>query len=225
MDDSNYNDEHPIGMVKPEDLKVRIDERGKKWFLSNHDNKWYPQYFCDYQDMYAIKKVNIQSTDPSNFRTFKDKENKRTRYDNRPNLKRSGIKTQWTQEMVDEWMKCRDDILYFAENYCSIIHIDHGVIQVQLRDYQKEMLKLMHDNRLMAANLSRQLGKCVTYDTIINIRNKKTKKVESISIGDFHELCKKRIDSKHLPKIRGVIEAEESKSNKTVARKSSKEGN
>lgn len=61
--------------------------------------------------------------------------------------------------MLMEWVKCRDDIVYFAETYCAITHIDYGTIKVQLRDYQREMLIEMHKNRMVACNLSRQLGK------------------------------------------------------------------
>ncbi|MBQ0741305.1 terminase family protein, partial [Aquimarina celericrescens] len=46
-----------------------------------------------------------------------------------------------------------------AETYCAITHIDYGTIKVQLRDYQREMLIEMHKNRMVACNLSRQLGK------------------------------------------------------------------
>ncbi len=75
------------------------------------------------------------------------------------NLRRANIKTQYTPEMIAEWKRCRKDIVYFAETYCAITHIDYGTIKVQLRDYQKDMLKIMHENRMSAHKLSRQLGK------------------------------------------------------------------
>ncbi|ASD52078.1 terminase large subunit [Pseudomonas phage PspYZU05] len=132
---------------------------GIKFIRSQWDSKWYPEKFSDYLKLNGIVKINIQSHDQTNFRTFKDKDNKRSRYLGLPNLKRSNIKTAWTQEMVSEWKKCRDDIIYFAENYCAITHIDYGVIRVQLRDYQKDMLRMMSDGRMSVHKLSRQLGK------------------------------------------------------------------
>lgn len=150
--------DHPLNLIHPDKLKRELREDGE-WVLSQHDNKWYPSTFDRYLKLHKIERVKIQSDDPTNFKTFKDKSNKRSRYLGLPNLKRANLKTAWTREMRDEWKRCKDDILYFAENYCCITHIDYGVIRVQLRDYQKDMLQIMHKNRMMAANLSRQLGK------------------------------------------------------------------
>ncbi|UYD57395.1 terminase large subunit [Aeromonas phage B614] len=153
-----YADAHPLDMMHPSQLKREMREDGE-WVLSNHDDKWYPSTFKRYMKMQGVKRVKIQADDPSMFRTFKDKTNKRTRYLGLPNLKRANIKIKWTKEMLAERKRCKDDIVYFAENYCCIEHIDYGIIRVQLRDYQKDMLRIMAGNRLMAANLSRQLGK------------------------------------------------------------------
>lgn len=187
MDNENITQpdqsDHPLNMKDPSELNVRIDEQGKKWYLSNHDNKWYPQYFCDYLAMQQIQKVKIQDETPELFQTYKSKSIKRSRYMGLPNLKRAGIKTAWTRDMINEWVKCRDDIVYFAENYCCITHIDHGVIRVQLRDYQKEMLEIMHDNRMMAANLSRQLGKALDVSTPIPTEHG-WKTMGDIQVGD-----------------------------------------
>ena len=151
-------------MALPEDILCIKDipvvlKDGVKWFQSQHDQKWYPEKFDDYAIINKPQKFNLQGDDPSNFRLFKDKFNKKSRYNGLPHLKRANIQIQWTQEMLDEWVRCRDDIIYFAENYCSIVHIDYGVIKVQLRDYQKDMLKIMFDSRMSQHNLSRQLGK------------------------------------------------------------------
>lgn len=151
--------EHPLGLMNPKYLKSKIDEAGMKWMLSNHDGKWYPYTFSDYLKINGIKKVDLQSVNKADFATYKDKGNKRSRYMGIPDLKRAYVQTQWTREMLIEWRRCRDDIIYFAETYCAIVHIDYGTIKVQLRDYQKEMLVAMSKNRLVACNLSRQLGK------------------------------------------------------------------
>ena len=130
-----------------------------KYYKSQHDDIWYPEKFEVYMQEYPVRKMKLQGQDPSDFRTFKDKTNRRSRYMNNPNLRRAWVQTKWTQEMIQEWVRCRDDIIYFAENYCSIIHIDHGIIKLQLRQYQKDMLKIMHENRMSINSLSRQLGK------------------------------------------------------------------
>lgn len=152
--------DHPLNdeIKNPDTLETKIED-GIKFIKSQWDDKWYPEKFSDYLKINKIRKVNIQSTKPDEFRTFKDKDNRRSRYMGLPNLKRANIKTGWTREMIEEWKKCRDNILYFAEKYCAITHIDYGTIAVQLRDYQKDMLEIMDNNRMTVCNLSRQLGK------------------------------------------------------------------
>lgn len=177
-----------------------------KWFKSQHDNKWYPQKFDTYLDYNKIQKFDLQGNDPSQYQTFKDKFNKRSRYNGLPNIKRANIQINWSQQMLDEWVRCRDDIIYFAQNYCSIVHIDYGVIKVQLRDYQKDMLEVMFDNRMSIHNLSRQLGKCLTSDTCINIRNKYTGVIKQITIGEFHELIKRKVENQMSESVKVRIE-------------------
>lgn len=158
------NDNHPLNqgdniVIKPpSSMAVKVED-GIKFFLSQWDNKWYPEKFDDYLRINGITKIRLQGEEPSKFQTYKDKNNRRSRYMGLPNLKRANIKTNWTQEMVREWKKCRDDIVYFAETYCAITHIDYGTIKVQLRDYQRDMLRIMSAKRMTVCNLSRQLGK------------------------------------------------------------------
>lgn len=158
------NDNHPLNegdkvVILPPHLAERKEEDGIHWIKSQWDGKWYPEKFSDYLRINKIVKIPNNSDKPELFQTYKDKNNKRTRYMGLPNLKRANIKTQWTYEMVAEWKKCRDDIVYFAETYCAITHIDYGTIKVQLRDYQRDMLKIMSSKRMTVCNLSRQLGK------------------------------------------------------------------
>lgn len=152
-------DEHPLHLAHPSTLETKIDSNGIEWILSKHDDKWYPKKFSDYLKLNRPQKIRMQSTDPTNYKFFKDSDNIRTRYMRLKNLRRANIKTQYTPEMIAEWKRCRKDIVYFAETYCAITHIDYGTIKVQLRDYQKDMLKIMHENRMSAHKLSRQLGK------------------------------------------------------------------
>lgn len=158
------NDYHPLNegqkiVIRPPGSLEKKVEDGITFFKSQWGEKWYPEKFEDYLRIHQIVKIRLQGEDPTNFGTFKDKNNKRSRYMGLPNLKRANIKTNWTKEMVQEWKKCRDDIVYFAEKYCAITHIDYGTIKVQLRDYQRDMLRIMSSKRMTCCNLSRQLGK------------------------------------------------------------------
>lgn len=152
----NHGDK--IAIKHPVILPTKFED-GIKFIQSQWDDKWYPERFEDYLRIHKIIKINLQGVDPEKFQTYKDKENRRSRYLGLPNLKRANIKTNWTREMVNEWKRCRDDIVYFAETYCAITHIDYGTIKVQLRDYQRDMLRIMSRDRMTVCNLSRQLGK------------------------------------------------------------------
>lgn len=156
--DHPLNEGSKLAILHPSQLEQKTEE-GIKYFKSQWDGKWYPSTFDTYLKQHGIVKIKLQGENPELFGTFKDKTNKRSRYMGLPNLKRANIKINWTREMALEWKRCRDDIVYFAETYCAITHIDYGTIKVQLRDYQRDMLKIMHEKRMTVCNLSRQLGK------------------------------------------------------------------
>ena len=75
------------------------------------------------------------------------------------NLKGKGQKFNWTKKRLKEYMKCAEDPIYFAEEYIKIVHVDHGLIPIKMYEYQKEMTKLITDNRRVAVVTSRQAGK------------------------------------------------------------------
>lgn len=75
------------------------------------------------------------------------------------NLKRVGIKVEWTPDMVQEFIKCQSDPVYFANKYIKIVHVDHGLIQLKLYKYQEEIIRTSADNRYVVVKLPRQAGK------------------------------------------------------------------
>lgn len=74
-------------------------------------------------------------------------------------LKRSNQNIEWTPELVEEYVKCSNDVIYFTEKYMKIINIDKGLVSFALYDYQKDMLKSMQDNRFTIIATARQAGK------------------------------------------------------------------
>lgn len=103
---------------------------------------------------------------------------------------RAGVQINYTDEMIDEIDKCENDILYFLINYGRIVSLDKGVIPFGLFQYQKNMIKLIEENRFTIFNFPRQMGKCVDGKTTITVRNKTTGKVEDIMIEKFFNRLK-----------------------------------
>jgi hypothetical protein len=83
------------------------------------------------------------------------------------NLKRKGTAVEFTQEMVHEYIKCASDPTYFAEKYIQIVHVDHGLIPIELYDYQKEIVEKITNNRRVTVVTSRQAGKTTTAVAVI----------------------------------------------------------
>lgn len=108
-------------------------------------------------------------------------------------IKRAGVQVNWTKENIAEYIKCSKDPIYFAERYMKIVHVDHGLMTIPLYDYQKEIILTAKDNRFVIGELCRQSGKCVHINSNVNIRNKKTGVVETITIGEFFERNKAKI--------------------------------
>ena len=105
-------------------------------------------------------------------------------YNGSPNLKKSGVNVNFTQEMLDEWIKCAKDPIYFAEKYIKIVHVDHGLIPIQLYEYQKEVIDKFQKNRKNIVLQSRQSGKALALDTDIPLFSGGFKKIGEIEIGD-----------------------------------------
>ena len=78
------------------------------------------------------------------------------------NLKASGVPLNFTKDEIEEYLKCADDPIYFIENYCKIVTLDHGLQPFTLYDCQKNKVKVIHENRKVILMEGRQQGKTTT---------------------------------------------------------------
>lgn len=88
-------------------------------------------------------------------------------YNGNPNLPKANTQHNWTAEMINEYIKCKADPVYFAETYFKIVHVDKGLIPFKLYEYQKEAIRLSSLNRKFVMNASRQCGKTSVATVII----------------------------------------------------------
>jgi hypothetical protein len=86
---------------------------------------------------------------------------KKESYRDNPLLKRVGVKVNFTQEQVDEYIKCSQDPIYFAK-YIKIITLDEGVTNFNMYDFQRDMISTFHENRFVIMKCPRQVGKTTT---------------------------------------------------------------
>jgi len=66
---------------------------------------------------------------------------------------------KYTKEQIKEYIKCRDDIEYFANNYIKIITVTNGIEQITLNETQIEMINAFKNEQVWYRNYRRQSGK------------------------------------------------------------------
>ena len=79
-----------------------------------------------------------------------------------PNLKRSNVTIQFTDENIKEYIKCSKDAIYFITKYVQIVNIDKGLVPFELYDFQSDMVETFDTNRFVICKLPRQSGKSTT---------------------------------------------------------------
>ena len=86
----------------------------------------------------------------------------KTSYLGNSRLKQIGYKIDYTPEQIQEIMKCSQDAIYFIENYCKIVSLDHGLVPFKLYECQKRKVRTILDNRKVILMEGRQQGKTIT---------------------------------------------------------------
>jgi len=83
-----------------------------------------------------------------------------------PLLKKANTPIEFTQEQIEEYIKCREDPVYFAQNYVQIVTLDHGLQPFRTYDFQEKLINNFHNHRFNICKMPRQTGKsttCVSY--------------------------------------------------------------
>ncbi len=79
-----------------------------------------------------------------------------------PLLKKANVQQNFTKQQVEEYIKCKQDPIYFVKNFIQIVSLDHGLVPFRLWDFQEELIENFHKNRFNIAKLPRQTGKSTT---------------------------------------------------------------
>jgi len=118
----------------------------------------------------------------------------KTSYRGNENLKEANaieyVDKNTYRERILELVRCKEDIVYFAEKYFYIVTLDEGKKIIKLYPKQNELVRFLQNNKRCVVLASRQSSKCCTGETTINIRNKKTGEIKSITFEEFEKMIK-----------------------------------
>jgi hypothetical protein len=79
-----------------------------------------------------------------------------------PNLKKANTAIEFTQEQIQEFIKCKEDPVYFAKTYVQIVTLDHGLQPFKMYDFQEKLINNFHKERFNICKMPRQTGKSTT---------------------------------------------------------------
>ena len=79
-----------------------------------------------------------------------------------PLLKKANVPIDFTKDQIQEFIKCKNDPVYFTKNYVKIVSLDEGLVPFKMWDFQEELIEKFHHNRFNIAKLPRQTGKSTT---------------------------------------------------------------
>jgi len=79
-----------------------------------------------------------------------------------PNLKKANTAIEFTQDQVLEFVRCKEDPVYFAERYVKIVSLDEGLVPFKPYHFQKKLINNFHENRFNICKMPRQTGKSTT---------------------------------------------------------------
>ena len=83
-----------------------------------------------------------------------------------PLLKKANTPIEFTKEQVQEYIKCKQDPVYFANNFVKIVTLDEGLQPFKTYDFQEKLINNFHESRFNICKMPRQTGKsttCVSY--------------------------------------------------------------
>jgi len=79
-----------------------------------------------------------------------------------PLLKKANTPIEFTQDQIEEFIKCKEDPVYFANNYIKIVSLDEGLTQFHPYDFQEKLINRFHKHRFNICKMPRQTGKSTT---------------------------------------------------------------
>lgn len=100
-------------------------------------------------------------------------------------FKAENVVYEYSDAEMQEIARCASDVVYFANNYC-VAMTDYGIKKITLRPYQEDVLRSFQNNRFNVFLASRQIGKTLSSQTVIEISNKSSNLSQKITFFEFY---------------------------------------
>lgn len=121
-------------------------------------------------------------------------------YRGNAHLRPAGIPVEMTPQQLREYIRCMNDVNYFAERYIKIIDVDKGLIDFKPYKYQQKMMKTFSKQRFSVVMAPRQSGKCLLLNTKIRLKDRNGKIFE-VSGEHFYAWLRFKRDIKRDPSV------------------------
>mgnify|MGYP001186524319 FL=1 len=79
-----------------------------------------------------------------------------------PNLKKANTQLEFSEDDIQEYLKCKADPVYFTEKHIKIVNVDEGLVGFNMYKFQKKLIKNFHKHRFNICKMPRQTGKSTT---------------------------------------------------------------
>jgi len=79
-----------------------------------------------------------------------------------PLLKKANTPIEFTEDQIREFVRCKNDPVYFAKNYVKIVTLDKGLQPFAMYPFQERLVNNFHQHRFNICKMPRQTGKSTT---------------------------------------------------------------
>ena len=79
-----------------------------------------------------------------------------------PLLKKANTPINFTQDQVLEFIRCKEDPVYFAKKHIKIVSLDEGLTGFKPYHFQERLIERFHEHRFNICKMPRQTGKSTT---------------------------------------------------------------
>lgn len=97
-------------------------------------------------------------------------------------FKKPNASTPFTKDEAYDLAMCEEDPFYFIDKFMKVQHPTKGAVPLKLWEFQKRLVGAFHGFNKVVGLTARQMGKCVTSDTVVSVDGQKKEISELVSM-------------------------------------------